>query len=57
MIEQRHGADDTPRDFTVRRHRVLEAILCLKRNNSFFEDIEIDEDVILSLHCTCELYT
>ena len=34
---------------TVRRHRVLEALLWLKTNNPFFKDIEIDRQVIQSL--------
>ncbi|CAB4005608.1 Hypothetical predicted protein [Paramuricea clavata] len=44
-----HGAEHTHRDFTVRRHKVLEAVLWLKTNNPFFKDIEIDRDVIQSL--------
>ncbi len=35
--------------FTVRRHRVLEALLWLKTNNPFFKDTEIDRQVIQSL--------
>ena len=49
MVVRRHGADDTHKDFTVRRHRVLEALLWLKTNNPFFKDIEIDRQVIQSL--------
>ena len=49
LIVRRHGAEDTHRDFTVRRHKVLEAVLWLKTNNQFFKDIEIDRDVIQSL--------
>jgi hypothetical protein len=49
LIARRHGAEDTHRDFTVRRHKVLEAVLWLKTNNPFFKDIEIDRDVIQSL--------
>ncbi len=49
LIVRRHGAEDTHRDFTVRRHKVLEAVLWLKTNNPFFKDIEIDRDVIQSL--------
>ncbi|XP_028418913.1 uncharacterized protein LOC114544479 [Dendronephthya gigantea] len=49
MIVRRQGADETHKDFTVRRHRVLEAILWLKTNNPFFKDIEIDRDIIQSL--------
>jgi hypothetical protein len=49
LIVRRHGAEDIHRDFTVRRHKVLEAVLWLKTNNPFFKDIEIDIDVIQSL--------
>lgn len=49
LVVRRHGADDTHRDFTVRRHRVLEAILRLKTNNPFFKEIEIDHNAIQSL--------
>ena len=49
LVVRRHGANETHRDFTVRRHRVLEAILWLKTNNPFFKDIEIDRDIIDSL--------
>ncbi|CAB4033970.1 Hypothetical predicted protein, partial [Paramuricea clavata] len=49
LIVRRHGAEDTHRDFTVRRHKVLEAVLWLKTNNPFFKNIEIDRDVIQSL--------
>ena len=49
LVVRRHGADETHRDFTVRRHRVLDAILWLKTNNPFFKDIEIDRAVINSL--------
>jgi hypothetical protein len=41
FIVRRHGAEDTHRDFTVRRW--------LNTNNSFFQIIEIDRDVIQSL--------
>ncbi|CAB4017850.1 Hypothetical predicted protein [Paramuricea clavata] len=49
LIVRRHGTEDTHRDFTVRRHKVVEAVLWLKTNNLFFKDIEIDRDVIQSL--------
>ena len=49
MVVRRHGADNTHKDFTVRRHKVLEALLWLKTNNPFFKDIEIDRQVIQSL--------
>ncbi|CAB3993600.1 Hypothetical predicted protein, partial [Paramuricea clavata] len=49
LIVRRHGAENTHRDFTVRRHRVLESVFWMKTNNSFFKDIEIDRDIILSL--------
>ena len=49
LVVRRHGADETHRDFTVRRHRVPDAILWLKTNNPFFKDIEIDRAVINSL--------
>ncbi|CAB4004033.1 Hypothetical predicted protein, partial [Paramuricea clavata] len=48
-IGRRHGAEDKHRDFTVRQHKVLEAVLWLKTNNPFFKNIEIDRDVIQSL--------
>ncbi|CAB4027447.1 Hypothetical predicted protein, partial [Paramuricea clavata] len=49
LIVRKHGAEDTHQDFTVRRHKVLEAVLWLKTNNPFFKNIEIDRDVIQSL--------
>jgi hypothetical protein len=49
LIVRRHGAEDTHRDFTVCRHKVLEAVLWLKTNNPFFKNIEIDRDVIQRL--------
>ncbi|XP_028419285.1 uncharacterized protein LOC114545138 [Dendronephthya gigantea] len=49
MIVRRQGADETHKDFTVRRHKVFEAISWLKTNNPFFKDIEIDRDIIQRL--------
>ena len=49
LVVRRHGADDSHKDFTVRRHRVLEAILWLKTNNPFYKDVEVDQDAIQSL--------
>ena len=49
LVVRRHGGDETHREFTVRRRRVLEAILWLKTNNPFFKDIEIDCAIINSL--------
>ena len=46
MVVRRHGADNTHRDFTVRRHKVLEAVLWLKTNNPYFKCIEIDREAI-----------
>ncbi len=36
-------------DFTVRKSKVLNALLYLKTNNPAYNDIEIDEEVINSL--------
>ena len=36
MAVRRHGADNTHRDFTVRRHKVLEAVLWLKKKKPLF---------------------
>ena len=49
LVVRRHGVDSTHRDFTVRRHRVLEAVLWLKNNNIYFKDVEIDCEAIASL--------
>lgn len=43
------GKNSTSRDFTVRRQKVLEALLWLQANNPLYEDIEIDETVVRSL--------
>ena len=39
LVVQRHGTDETHRDFTVRRHRVVEAILWLKTSNPLFKEV------------------
>ena len=44
VVVRRHGADDTHRDFTVRRQKVLEAVWWLKTNNPYFKSIEIDRE-------------
>ena len=49
LVVRRHGVDNSHRDFTARRHRVLEAVLWLKTNNPYFKDAEIDRDTIESL--------
>jgi hypothetical protein len=49
LIVRIHGAEDTHRDFTVRRHKVLEVVLWLKTNNTFFKDIEMYLFIYLAL--------
>ena len=49
LVVRRHGMDNSHRDFTVRRHQVLEAVLWLKTNNPYFKDVEIDQEAIESL--------
>jgi hypothetical protein len=44
-----HGANDTFTDFTVRRQKVLNALLWLKQNNPYYKAITIDYDTIAEL--------
>ena len=43
---RRHGVENTHQYFTVYQHRVLEAVLWLTTNNSYFKDVEIDREAI-----------
>ena len=45
----RRGANDTEANFRVRRVKVLDALLWLKANNRFYQDIGIDFDNISAL--------
>ena len=45
----RKGTNDTEAHFRVRRAKVLDALLWLKANNRFYQDIEIDFDNISAL--------
>lgn len=49
LIVCRHAAENTHRDFQVRRHRVLTALQWLKHNNPCYRDIIIDLHSITSL--------
>ena len=42
LIIRRHGTDNTRRDCTVRRQKVLQAIMWLKANNPFHADVATD---------------
>ena len=46
LVIRKHGADNTHRDCTVRRQKVLEAITWLKDNNPFYADIQIDYEAL-----------
>lgn len=46
---KRTGANNTEAHFRVRREKVLQALLWLKRNNKFYHNIEIDMDLISCL--------
>ena len=48
LIIRRDGTDNTHRDCTVRREKVLQAIMWLKANNPFYADVAIDYE---SLQC------
>ena len=43
---RRHGVESTHRDFTVRQHRVFQAVLWLTTNNSYFKVVEIECEAI-----------
>ena len=43
---RRHGVENTHRDFIVRQHRVLQAVLWMMTNNPYFKDVEIDCEAI-----------
>ena len=49
LIIRRHGADNTFKDCTVRREKVLGAITWLKHNNPYYADIEIDQEALQQL--------
>ena len=46
---RRHGTDNTHRDCTVRREKVLRAIMWLQANNPFYADIAIDYESLQRL--------
>ena len=46
LVLRRHGVENTHRDFIVRQHRVLQAVLWLTTNNPYFKDLEIDREAI-----------
>ena len=46
LFARRHGVEKTHRDFTVRQHRVLAAVLWLTTNNPYFKDVKIDREAI-----------
>ena len=41
LIIRRHGTDNTRRDCTVKRQKVLQAIMWLQANNPFYADVAI----------------
>ena len=49
LILRRSGANDTYSDFTVRRQKVLDALVWLKENNPYYKSITIDFDTIAKL--------
>jgi len=51
LIVRRQSEKDTSsyRDFNVRRERVAKALVWLKQNNSFYNEIIIDNDILKSL--------
>lgn len=49
LIVHRRGADNTHKDFRVRRARVLGALYWLKQNNPCYKDITIDMDALANL--------
>ena len=49
LIVRRHGADNTHKDFKVKRQNVLTALQWLKLNNPCYKDIIIDMTSIASL--------
>ena len=49
LIIRRHGTDNTHRDCTVRREKVLRAIMWLQANNPFYADIAIDYESLQRL--------
>ena len=50
ILTVRHqGADNTHKDFKVRRARVLAALRWLKRSNPCYKDITIDLDTLATL--------
>ena len=49
LILRRTGSNDSFSDFTVRRQKVLTALLWLKQNNPFYKSINIDYAIIQQL--------
>ena len=49
LVVRRMGQDNSHRDFKVRRTRVYDALVWLRDNNSFYQDIHINMDAVSSL--------
>ena len=49
LLIRRHGANSSHSDFTVRRQKILDALVWLKHNNPFYSDIEIDVEAVSEL--------
>ena len=49
LIIRKHGTDNTHRDCTVRREKVLQAIMWLQANNPFYADVAIDYESLQRL--------
>ena len=49
LLVKRQGADNTEAQFRVRREKILNALLWLRANNTFYQDIDIDHDRIHTL--------
>ena len=46
FVVRRHGVENTHRDIIVRQHRMLQDVLWLTTNNSYFKVVEIDGEAI-----------
>ena len=49
LVVRRMGQDNSHRDFKVRRTRVYDAVVWLRDNNRFYQDIHINMDAVSSL--------
>ena len=49
LVVRRMGQDNSHRDFKVRRTRVYDALVWLRDNNRFYQDIHINMDAVSSL--------